>query len=145
MKKQFFSLLVFSALLGLFFTSSCKKENGDSKNDLTTDIVGKYTSGSGSSYIEIIVNKVDNQTVSIYTYDDYNGGVTHTATKMNSKTAFTLNKATYTDTDFGYRNEYEGSGTYSAGNIVINRNEKVFATSTGDLISEDNRTYTGSK
>lgn len=27
MKKQFFSLLVFSALLGLFFTSSCKKEN----------------------------------------------------------------------------------------------------------------------
>ncbi len=39
MKKQFFSLLVFSALLGLFFTSSCKKETSKT---LIDDIIGTY-------------------------------------------------------------------------------------------------------
>jgi len=119
--------------------TQCKKDN----NDLTKSIVGKYTSGTGSDYVEIIVTKVDNQTISVYTYDTYNNGRTHAETKMNSETSFTLNKISFND--IGVRFEYEGSGTYSTGNIVVNRIEKVFNSSTNALISDDNRTYTGSK
>jgi len=135
MKFKTTLLLAFLA----FSLTQCKKDS----SDLTTDIVGKYTSGSGSNYTEIIVTKVDDKTVSVYTFDYLNYGLTHSATMMNSKTSFSLNKIS--NTDSGIRYEYEGSGSYSAGNIVINRNEKTFDVASGNLLSEDNRTYTGSK
>ena len=122
-----------------FSLTQCKKDG----NDLTTDIVGKYTNGSGSSYREIIVTKVDNNTISIYVEDSYQSGQTHASTKMNSKTSFTLNKVT--ETGSGTKYEYTGSGTYSANNIIITRNEKIFDSANNNLISDDNVTYTGSK
>jgi len=128
-------------LIALSLTQ-CKKEDS-SNDDLTSDIVGKYTNGSGSGYREIIVTKVDNNTISIYIEDSYQSGQTHAATKMNSKTSFTLNKVNETGSGASY--EYTGSGTYSANNIVITRNEKIFDTSNGSLFSEDDVTYTGSK
>jgi hypothetical protein len=122
-----------------FSLTQCKKDS----NDLTTDIVGKYTSGSGSNYREIIVTKVNDNTISVYIEDSYQSGQTHSTTSMNSKTSFTLNKVT--ETGSGTKYEYTGSGTYSANNIIITRNEKIFDSSNNNLISDDDVTYTGSK
>jgi hypothetical protein len=137
MKFKTTLLLAFLA----FSLTQCKKEN--TNDDLTTEVVGKYTSGSGSNYREIIVTKVNNSTVSIYLQDGFSSYQTHAETQMNSKTSFTLNKVT--ETNSGERFEYTGTGSASANNIVITRNEKVFNASTNSLISDDNYTYTGSK
>jgi hypothetical protein len=140
MKKQFALFAVTALFTTLMFTSSCKKE--ETNDDLTTQVVGKYSSGSGSSYTEIIVTKINNSTISVY-IQDVSNSQTHAESKMNSKTSFTLNKVT--ETVSGKRYEYTGSGSASANNIVITRNEKEFDASNNNLISEDSYTYTGSK
>ncbi len=124
-----------------FSLTQCKKE--DSNDDLTTEVVGKYSSGSGSSYREIIITRISNTTVSVYIQDGFSSSQTHSESKMNSKTSFTLNKVT--ETDSGKRYEYTGSGSASANNVVITRNEKEFDAASNTLLDENNYTYTGSK
>lgn len=140
MKKQLFSLIVFSVALGLLFISSCKKEDGNNnQTDLTTDIVGKFTSGS---CLEITVNKVDNTTVSI-NIKDCNNNETHNATKMNSKNTFTLNKVVVAGTVETY--EYSGTGIYQNNTIEITRLEKLIHTPTGVVSDEWTDTYVATR
>jgi hypothetical protein len=133
--KTFF-LLVFIIALG-----ACKKEN----EDLTTDIVGTYTSGVGSTATQIIVTKIDNTTVSVYiSHDEFYPTIyTHASTKMNSKTTFTLNDVT--EVNSGNRFEYKGTGSASNNNIVIQHTEKMFDNASGSLITDYSNTYIGSK
>lgn len=137
MKKQAILIL---ACLALAFTS-CKKDN-----DLTSDIVGKYTSGSGSGEVEVIVNRVDNSTVSLTVGGGSVGAAetsTHATTKMNSKTSFTLN--TVSSTAFGYTTTYSGTGTNSGNNIVVVRHVKVVKVDDGSTDFENDETFTASK
>lgn len=136
MKKQIFFTCVISVFLGLIFFSSCKKEN-DKDNDLTTDIVGKYTNGNTT----ITVNKVDNSTVAIALEDGYIAP-TFASTKMNSKTSFTLNDVT--QNDGVTKREFSGSGTYSSNNIIIQLLDKLTDLTTGNIIEQE-VTYTASK
>ncbi|MCW5907223.1 MAG: hypothetical protein KIS94_05150 [Chitinophagales bacterium] len=140
MKARLFSLFVISTFSIIFFATSCKKENNDNNQiDLTTDIVGKYTSGS---CLEITVSKVDNTTVSI-NIKDCNNNETHNATKMNTKNTFTLNKVTVVGAVETY--EYSGSGVYQNNTIEITRLEKLIHTPTGVVDSEWSDTYTATR
>lgn len=143
MKKQFFSLLVFSALLGLFFTSSCKKENGDSKNDLTASVVGKYTNPNDYN-LEIVVNKIDNSTVTITLQNGY-FDYAFTNVKMNTATSFTLNE--YTQNGWCENSQAaeeatvkaSGTGTASNNNISLFVTEQIAGISG---VCNENYSYT---
>lgn len=140
MKKQAILIL---ACLALAFTS-CKKDSNSS--DLTSDIIGRYTSGSGSGEVEVIVNKVDDNTISVTVGGGSVGAAettTHATTRMNSKTSFTLN--TVTKTEFGYTTTYTGTGSYSSNNIVVVRHEKTIEIATSTVVDEDDETFTASK
>jgi len=114
MKNQFFLLTICFALFGL---SACDKEdtNGD---DLTTDIIGHYTNAGTNT--DIVVNKVDDTTVSIALTTGSGSGYLSVAfpdVDMTSATAFTLN--TVTGSDCGGTATYSGTGTSSNGNISL--------------------------
>jgi len=123
-------------LLVLAFTlTQCKK-------DITSGIIGKYTNGqTGNDRVDIVVNKVDESTVSITVEDNY-GTHSFASTKMNSATSFTLNS--YSDKDGGYDYTYSGSGTYSAGNISVTIKTERVDDFTGTKDDYTN-TYIGSK
>lgn len=149
MKKQFFSLLVFSATLGLFFTSSCKKENGDSKNDLTTSVVGRYTNPNDYD-LEIIVNKIDNSTVSITLQNGY-FDYAFTNVKMNSTNSFTMTPYSRDGECWDSQSNYfpatetvSGSGTSSNNNISMFIDEQVIANS-GSCSKNYSYTFSASK
>ena len=140
MKARFFSLFVISTFSIIFFATSCKKESNDNNQiDLTTDIIGKFTSGS---CLEITVTKVDNTTVSI-NIKDCNNNETHNATKMNTKNSFTLNKVTLAGAVETY--EYSGTGIYQNNTIEITRLEKLIHTPTGEVSDEWTDTYIGTR
>jgi hypothetical protein len=129
-------------LLFLFVFNSCKKEDNNSNNsepDLTTDVLGVYTSGSS---LVITVTKVDNSTISV-NIKDINNNETHSSTKMQSKNAFTLNKVTVVGGVETY--EYSGTGTYSTNTIDITRVEKQIETSTGIVADQWTEQYIGTK
>jgi len=126
----------------LFVFNSCKKDDNNPNNngpDLTTDVLGVYTSGSS---LVITVTKVDNSTISV-NIKDVNNNETHSSTKMNSKNSFTLNKVTVVGGAETY--EYTGTGTYSNNTISITRLEKQIDTQSGVVADEWYDDYIGSK
>ncbi|MFN8278541.1 MAG: hypothetical protein U0T84_13765 [Chitinophagales bacterium] len=112
MKKS--TLLSVVAFMILLFFSGCKKTT-----DLTTQIVGKYQSGSGSAKVEITVNKVDDKTVSIAVEQASSASYAFTKVTMNSETAFTLNTITIPGRFCDGTETISGTGTVSGGNISL--------------------------
>ena len=144
--KKSKTILLFTTLITLLTLttiSGCKKDGSDT--DLTTGIVGHYTGGSGSSAVDIIVTKIDNNTISI-TIDAVVDNVTFASAEMSSSTAFTLNNTSVISGGGTVRMEYtNGSGSYSANNIVVMMHRKSVDIPSGTTNYEDDRTYTGSK
>lgn len=107
-------LLLFLMTALLSFTQ-CKKDDndGDNGNDLTTDIVGRYENPDDYDLL-VIVNKVDDNTVSITLQNGYFDLVFNDVT-MQSKTSFTLNEFIEDSA-----NKYSGQGTNSINNISLN-------------------------
>jgi hypothetical protein len=97
---------------------SCKKSTD--KNDLTTDIVGRYTNASEST--EITVNKVSNTSVSISLTTGTGSGrftVAFTNTTMNSTTSFTLNTVDRNSALCDGTESITGTGTSTGNNISL--------------------------
>lgn len=116
MKNQFFLLTLCFVLFGV---SACNSDdnNGD---DLTTDIIGHYTNAGTNT--DIVVNKVDDTTVSIALSTGSGSGAYSVAfpdVDMTSATAFTLNPVTVNHVACGGTGTYSGSGTASNGNISL--------------------------
>lgn len=103
-----------AAFVLLLSFSGCKKAT-----DLTTQIVGKYESGSGSGKVELTINKVDDKTVSIAVQEA--GSVQYAFTKvmMNSETTFTLNSISIAGRFCDGNEAIGGTGTVSGGNISL--------------------------
>lgn len=98
---------------------SCKKD-GTSNGDLTTSIVGHYTNSSTST--DIVVNKIDNNKVSI-TLSTGSGSdaydVAFSSVTMNSATAFTLNTVTQDGAVCNGKETFSGNGTHTGNNISL--------------------------
>ena len=110
------------------------------KDDLTTAVAGRYTSGSGTSALEIIVTKVNNTTVAVFINNTRTVG-THGSCTMTSSTAITLNEATGLDNNKNERYEATGTGTLNGDSILIARHEKIFNNATAELKAEFDTTY----
>lgn len=106
-------LLITISLFLLTFTS-CKKSS-----DLTTQIVGKYTKGSGSGLVDITVNKVDDNTVTIAVDEAAGGEYAFTSVKMNSATSFNLNSVSISGRHCDGQETISGTGTVSGSNISL--------------------------
>ncbi|MDZ4844819.1 MAG: hypothetical protein SH857_04635 [Chitinophagales bacterium] len=119
MKNGFWFL---SLLVATFMFNACdKEEDGDNNGtDLTTSIVGHYTHSSNNT--DIVVNKVDNTTVSI-TLDTGSGSgaydVAFSSATMNSANAFTLNTVTQNGAVCSGDETFSGTGTHSGNNISL--------------------------
>lgn len=133
------------ALLAVTTISGCNKDDNNN-TDLTTGIVGHYTGGSGSGAVDITVTKIDNNTISITVDPAASNVVTFATTEMSSTTAFTLNNTTVMTSGGTVRMEYSnGSGSYSANNIVVSYHEKSVDVASGSTNYEDDDTYTATK
>jgi hypothetical protein len=106
--------LLITITLLLFTFSSCKKSS-----DLTTQVVGKYTKGSGSGLVDITVNKVDDKTVTIAVDEAAGGEYAFTSVKMNSETSFNLNSITISGRHCDGQETISGTGTVSGNNISL--------------------------
>lgn len=148
MKKHLFNFVVLTAIFGLFLTASCKKDTKEevSKNDLTTNIVGKYTNKDDYN-LTIIVNKIDNSTVSITIHNGY-FDYAFSNVKMNSSTSFTLNEysvsswCTNVDDDTNIKNS--GTGTASNDNISVFVTE-MSTSNSGNCDSNNKNNFSASK
>ncbi|HLP50503.1 MAG TPA: hypothetical protein VK154_06430 [Chitinophagales bacterium] len=74
----------------------CKKEDKDNDVDLTTGIIGYYSSGSGAGYTDIEVKRVDNNTITVYV-SKANEDVYFDNCTMLTATTFTINTFTYSN------------------------------------------------
>lgn len=143
MKTKLF-LFLMTALLSF---TQCKKdgEDGDNGNDLTLDIVGRYDNVADD--LIIVVNRVDDNTVSISL--DQQGGINQTFNDvtLQSKTSFTLNEIRVNDNNtsnpFAYT--YSGQGTNSANNISISIKEALDYVNSNDFDSDNTITYIATK
>jgi hypothetical protein len=139
-------LLLFLMTAFLFLTQ-CKKDDndGDNSNDLTIDIVGRYDNVADD--LIIVVNRVDDNTVSISL--DQQGGINQTFNDvtLQSKTSFTLNEIRVNDNNtsnpFAYT--YSGQGTNSANNISISIKEALDYVNSNDFDSDNTITYIATK
>ncbi len=147
MKKQIFFACVIAVFLSSVFFTACKKENGKD-NDLTETVVGKYTNPNDYD-LEIVVNKIDNSTVSITLQNGY-FDYAFTNVKMNTATSFTLNQ--YTKNSYCYSQispeeatlTISGTGTASNNNISLFISENT-AGNTGTCSDSDSYTFSASK
>lgn len=139
MKHKLFLL----ACICMLFVQCKKDSNGTNSSDLTSEIVGNYTSGSGSGQVDIVVTKINNNTISVTVDPAARRTSTHANTTMASATTFTLNPTTETQGD--YKFDFTGSGSYSANNIVVVRRETVTEISSGLILEHAEHTYTASK
>ena len=101
----------------MFLLTSCGEEEND--NDLTTSIIGHYTNLSENT--DIVVNKVDDTTVSISLSSGSGSGaysIAFPTVTMNSETTFTLNEITASGSCVGIY-MYSGTGTHSGNNISL--------------------------
>jgi hypothetical protein len=146
MKKHLLKFVALTAIFGLFLTTSCKKDTKEeeSKIDLTTSIVGIYTN-KAKPYLEIVVTRIDNSTISI-TLEDIEADYNFKNVKMNSISSFTLNEYTekldycpYSGLDDEITNKLSGSGSGVDGKISIAVTENLTSKS-GNC--DRNPTYT---
>ena len=120
MKNQILLLCLCSIL---FILPACEKdcEKDADHDDLTGSIVGLYSDASSNT--QIVVNKLNNNTVTIdVSTEDFglNYEIGFTAVTMNSKTTFTLNEITQDPPDECFDvSTYSGSGTHSGNNISL--------------------------
>jgi len=109
--------ILFLVLVACSLTQ-CKKENNS--NDLTTGIVGNYTNAAEAT--NIVVNKVDNSTVSITLVTGTGSGkydVGFPNVTMNSASSFTLNAVTQDGGTCIGIETFSGTGTTSNNNISL--------------------------
>lgn len=117
MKNKSILFLAFIAL-ALFTSSSCKKTTDS--NDLTTSIIGNYTNAAEAT--NIVVNKVDNSTVSITLVTGTGSGkydVAFPNVTMNSANAFNLNSVTQNGGTCIGTEIFSGTGTTSNNSISL--------------------------
>lgn len=123
--KKHLPLICIVALLTITTLSNCNKDN-NTDHSLAGGITGRYHN-SIDNY-DIIVNKVNDNTVSITVGGFYNA--TYNAVTVNTATTFTLNENIYEDNETLIR--YYGDGTCSNGNLVVNTFQKTFDKLTQD-------------
>lgn len=150
MKKPFLTYWILTFVLVLFFVTSCKKDSNDDKNDLTTNILGKYTNPNDYD-LEIVVNKIDNSTVSMTIkngYFDY----AFTNVKMNSATSFTLTPYSFNSGCFISSSQHvdatttvSGTGTASNNNISVFIEENHVASTGSCNDSNDSYSFSATK
>jgi len=123
------------ALLVITTLSNCNKDN-NTDTSLAGGITGRYSNG----YIDIVVNKVDDNTVSV-SIDGL--GENFNSTTVNTATTFTLNKVVVTDNaDELYQKS--GYGSCSNGNISVTVEEMQVYRQIQDT-TRTSFTYTGTK
>ncbi len=129
MKNQLFLLTL---CLALFGASSCSEDDDTDGSDLTTGIVGSYTNTATNT--NIVVNKVDDTTVSISLTTGSGSGeydIAFASTTMNTETSFTLNTVVEQQTGCNGIHTWDGTGTYSSGNISLFMTRVASSTSGG--------------
>ena len=106
-----------TALLAcLLFSFTQCKEDDDNNTDLTAEIVGSYFNSNENA--TIVVNKIDNNTVSITLESPY-WDIAFTNVEMNSATAFTMTEFTRTGEGCDGQEKISGTGTSSNDNISL--------------------------
>jgi hypothetical protein len=155
MKRQILFTCILSAFIGSVFFSSCNKED-KKNNDLTSEVVGRYTNPNDYN-LEIIVNKINNSTVSITVQNSHHSDA-FTNVTMNSANAFTLNSfkgvgwcSEPFQSDEFLNSFYEaatvttsGTGTASNNNISLFINKQIVADS-GSCTNNFTYTFSASK
>ncbi len=130
--KRHLPLICIVALLIITTLSNCNKDD-NTDNSLAGGIAGRYYNSTDN--YDIIVNKVNDNTVSITIGGFYNA--TYDAVTVNTATTFTLNENVYEDNETLIR--YYGNGTCSNGNLVVNTYQKTF-----DKLTQDSTLAGGS-
>lgn len=132
--KKHLPLICIVALLIITTLSNCNKDN-NTDHSLAGGITGRYHN-SIDNY-DIIVNKVNDNTVSITIGNFYNQS--YDAVTINTATTFTLNQRVYEDDET--RTRYYGNGTCSNGNLAVTTYETYFDKLTQDSTTESYAFY----
>jgi hypothetical protein len=116
--------------------AGCKKEG----EDLTTNIVGRYTYSAGPGALEIKVTKVNNNTVAVFLDNGFSSSA-HGSCSMSSSTAITLSDASGIDNSKNERMDATGTGELKGDTIKISRHEKIYNNVTDVLKFERDTIY----
>lgn len=133
-------------LLAAFLISTLGGCNKDDKNsgDLTSSVVGHYSSGSGSGLVDIYVTRINDNTISVAleAYDN----ITFGTSTMTTSSAFTLSTATKPYYDLGgtQTDTYTGTGSQS-GNVISLIVHQRRTNAQGDVTYEGDDTYNGTR